>query len=396
MLEVGYGINLRPLSTFAEQVYGKESCEMYLPKTLDLNEYDPVDLAVAARMNKAITIMMFKVEGQRIKAHPEYGMNDRLLMDKVNWEDCTIEIDGKVHKLKDTYFPTVDPKDPCRLSPEEYQVLEALEASILKSEKLQKHIRYLFDHGALYKIINGNLLYHGCVPMDEKGEFMKVSLNGVTVSGKDLFDYLDKQVRAAYFSPDESEETGRSGDLMWYLWQGKKSPLFGKDKIATFERLLLEDKALHKENQNAYYRHIKRKGPCMKILREFGLGDDSKIINGHVPVKLKDGESPIKGGGKLYVIDGGIAKAYQKTTGIAGYTLVFNSRFIALAEHKPYQPMKEDGTQEFFSPKFQVVEYLPKRMLVRDTDHGEDLKEEIEDMKELIRAFRRGLIKQTK
>lgn len=395
MLEVGYGINLRPLASFAAREYADDPCEKFMPHILDENKYDPIDEHLAAKMHKAIAIMQFKVEGQRIKAHPEYKMEKRLLLDKIDFEKGTIKIEGKEWTLCDTDFPTIDPSNPYKLSKDEEKVLKSLEASILNSEKLQSHIRFLFTHGALYKKVNGNLLYHGCIPMTEAGEFAEVTINGRDYKGRALMDYLDEQVRAAYYSPCESEEIGRSGDLMWYLWEGSDSPLFGKEKMTTFERLFIEDKAAHKEPTRPYYKLIKYREPCEKILKEFGLSDrHSKILNGHVPVKIKDGESPIKGGGLLYVIDGGISKAYQKQTGIAGYTFIFNSRFMALAEHTPYEPLKEDGTQKFVSPVVKIVETLPERMMVLDSDQGVVMVDQIEDMKQLVEAYRKGIIKE--
>lgn len=395
MLEVGYGINLRPLASFAAREYADDPCEKFMPHILDENKYDPIDEHLAAKMHKAIAIMQFKVEGQRIKAHPEYKMEKRLLLDKIDFEKGTIKIEGKEWTLCDTDFPTIDPNNPYKLSKDEEKVLKSLEASILNSEKLQSHIRFLFTHGALYKKVNGNLLYHGCIPMTETGEFAEVTINGRDYKGRALMDYLDEQVRAAYYSPCESEEIGRSGDLMWYLWEGSDSPLFGKEKMTTFERLFIADKAAHKEPTRPYYKLIKYREPCEKILKEFGLSDrHSKILNGHVPVKIKDGESPIKGGGLLYVIDGGISKAYQKQTGIAGYTFIFNSRFMALAEHTPYEPLKEDGTQKFVSPVVKIVETLPERMMVLDSDQGVVMVDQIEDMKQLVEAYRKGIIKE--
>lgn len=395
MLEVGYGINLRPLASFAAREYADDPCEKFMPHILDENKYDPIDEHLAAKMHKAIAIMQFKVEGQRIKAHPEYKMEKRLLLDKIDFEKGTIKIEGKEWTLCDTDFPTIDPNNPYKLSKDEEKVLKSLEASILNSEKLQSHIRFLFTHGALYKKVNGNLLYHGCIPMTETGEFAEVTINGRDYKGRALMDYLDEQVRAAYYSPCESEEIGRSGDLMWYLWEGSDSPLFGKEKMTTFERLFIADKAAHKEPTRPYYKLIKYRESCEKILKEFGLSDrHSKILNGHVPVKIKDGESPIKGGGLLYVIDGGISKAYQKQTGIAGYTFIFNSRFMALAEHTPYEPLKEDGTQKFVSPVVKIVETLPERMMVLDSDQGVVMVDQIEDMKQLVEAYRKGIIKE--
>ncbi len=395
MLEIGYGINLRPLSMFAEKVYGDDPCEYFKPHVIEKNQYDQVEASLAAKMHKAIAIMQFKLEGQRIMAHPEYKLDKRLILDKINWENGTVEIEGNVYELRDTNMPTVDPANPYELTDEEYQVMDTLEASILNSEKLQKHIRFLYSHGALYKKTNGNLMYHGCIPMTEDGDFEEVTINGATHKGKALMDYLDSEVRKAYFAPDESEEIGRMGDLMWYLWLGGNSPLFGKAKMTTFERLFIADKASHKEFTRPYYKLIKERGPCEKILREFDLDPrTAKILNGHVPVKIKDGESPIKGGGLLYVIDGGISKAYQKQTGIAGYTFIYNSRFMALAEHQPYEPLREDGTQVFHSPNMQTVEILPERLLVMDTDQGAELQEQVDNMKNLVEAYRKGLLKE--
>ena len=395
MLEIGYGINLRPLAVMAEKVYGDDPCQYFMPKRLDENKFDPIDDRLAAKMNKAISICQFKVEGQRIMAHPEYGLENRLLLDKIDFEKGTVRLRDGEFPLRDTNFPTIDPENPYELTEDERNMLNALEASFLQSEKLQAHIRFIYSHGALYTICNGNLMYHGCIPMDEEGNFEKCTVNGITASGKEYMDYLDSQVRKAYFEPDESEETGRSGDLMWYLWLSSKSPLFGKDQMTTFERCFVADKATHKEHTVPYYKLINRKEICEKILLEFGLDPkDSIILNGHVPVKIKDGESPVKGEGKLIVIDGGMSKAYQKQTGIAGYTFIFNSRFMALAEHKPYSPLKKDGTQEFHTPVIRTVKTLEKRMLIKDTDIGEELQKEADELKALVRAYRTGRLKE--
>ena len=395
MLEIGYGINLRPLATMAENIYGDDPCEFFKPKRLDENKFDPVDDSLASKMNKAIAICQFKVEGQLIMAHPEYHMENRLLLDKIDFEKGTVQLRDGEFPLRDTNFPTIDPEHPYELTKEERDVLNALEASFLQSEKLQKHIRFLYSHGALYTVINGNLMYHGCIPIDDDGNFEDCTVNGVTTSGKAYMDYLDEQVRKAYFAPDQSQETGRSGDLMWYLWLSSKSPLFGKDQMTTFERCFVADKKTHKEHTVPYYKLINRKDICEKILAEFGLDPKtSHILNGHVPVKIKDGESPVKGEGKLFIIDGGISKAYQKQTGIAGYTFIFNSRFMALAEHKPYSPLQEDGSQVFHTPVLRTVKTLEKRMLVRDTDQGEELQQEVEELKELVKAYRNGDLKE--
>lgn len=394
MLEVGYGINLRPLSSFAARMYADDDCEAFAPHILERNEFDQVDEKLAAKMHKAIAIIQFKVEGQRIMAHPEYNLEHRLLLDKINFEEGTVTAYGEVYKMKDTNLPTVDPENPYELTAEEEFVMNSLSASMLNSEKLQRHIRFLFSHGALYTKYNGNLLYHGCIPMDEKGEFIPVRLGDKEYKGKALMDQLDTLVRRAFFQPAKSTDQ-YSGDIMWYMWLGGDSPLFGKEKMTTFERLFIADKKAHKEPTRPYYKLIKDREPCEKIIREFGLDPSrGKILNGHVPVKIKDGESPIKGGGLLYVIDGGISKAYQKKTGIAGYTFIFNSRFMALAEHKPYEPLKEDGTQEFFSPIVKTVATLPERMMVIDTDQGAELVSQIEDLKQLMEAFAEGSLKE--
>lgn len=395
MLEIGYGINLRALSTFAEKYYGDDPCTHFMPKIIDTNEFDPVDEELAAKMHKAIAICQFKVEGQRIKAHPEYDMDRRLLLDKIDYEKGTVKIGDKIYPLRDTNLPTVDPSDPYKLTDDEEKLLRALEASFVRSKELQKHIRFLFSHGSLYKVANNKLLYHGCIPMTEDGEFEEVTINEKTAKGKELMDYLDQEVRKSFFTPEESEETGHSGDLMWYLWEGSKSPLFGKDQMTTFERLFIEDKATHKEHTVPYYKCRDSKEVCEMILEEFGLDPEkSHILNGHVPVKIKDGESAVKADGKLFVIDGGISKAYQKQTGIAGYTFIFNSRYMALAEHKPYSPLQKDGSQEFHTPVIRTVEVMEKRLSIQDTDKGQTLGREITELRELVQAYRQGLIKE--
>ncbi|MBQ4362003.1 MAG: fructose-1,6-bisphosphatase [Lachnospiraceae bacterium] len=395
MLEIGYGINLRPLTSLADSAYGDDPCTEFKPHIYDENKYDPVSLSMASRMNKAISVIMLKVEGQCIMAHPEYRMDDRLLLDKIDWEKRTVTIGDRKWPIKDGSFPTIDPAHPYDLTREEEFVMSSLEASFLKSEKLQSHMKYLFDHGSLFKIANGNLLYHGCIPMNEEGEFIEVKLAGEAHSGRALLEYLDDQVRKTFFTPENAIEGGRPGDLMWYLWEGSNSPLFGKDRMTTFERMFIADKEAHKETKGAYYTLINEREPVERILREFGLDPAvSRIINGHVPVKIKDGESPRKADGLLYIIDGGMSKAYQKTTGIAGYTFIYNSHHMALVEHKPYSPIREDGTQEFHSPEIEIVEVLKKRQLVADTDHGREIAERVKDLKALLAAYRDGTIKE--
>lgn len=395
MLEIGYGINLRALTTFAAQVYGNDPCRRFWPHVLDRNIYDTVDDQLAAQMHKAIAIIQFKLEGQLIKAHPEFHLEKRLILDKMDLANGVVEIEGRKWKLADTFFPTLNPSDPYALSEDEVAVMQSLEASIKNSEKLMRHMDFMYSRGSLYKIVNGNLLFHGCIPTDPDGEFTKVNIYGRELSGKALMDHLDKQIRASYYSPESVAEYGKPGDLMWYLWLSGDSPLFGKAKMTTFERLFIEDKASHHEPVQPYYTLRDSRAFCEKILKEFGLDPEhSKILNGHVPVKFKNGESPIKGDGLLYVIDGGMSKAYQKETGIAGYTFIFNSWTMALAEHKPYSPLKEDGTQEFHDPVVQTVEVLPTRMRIVDTDQGRELLRRAETMKELVEAYRCGMIKE--
>lgn len=396
MLEVGYGINLRPLAMLATTAYADDPCEHFKPKVLEENIYAPVNKELAAKMNKAIAVCQFKIEGQTIMDHPEYKMENRMLLDKIDFEKGTVMIKGVEHELRDKNFPTIDPEDPYRLTPQEQEMLESIEASFRQSEKLQRHIQFMFTHGSLYKIYNGNLMFHGCIPMTEDGEFQECTVNGVTKKGKAYMDYLDEQVRSAYYMTGNNEETGKAGDIMWYLWLSGNSPLFGKDQMTTFERCFIADKKTHKEHTMPYYKLIDDKAMCEKVLEEFGLDPKTAhILNGHVPVKIKDGESPVRGGGKRIVIDGGISKAYQKQTGIAGYTFIFNSWLMALAEHKPYEPMREDGTQVFHTPKITTLEVLQKRMMVRDSDQGRELEQQVEDMKMLINAYRTGRLQET-
>lgn len=396
MLEYGYGFNLRPLATRAQEIYGNDPCEKFMPHILEKNRFDPIPEELAAKMHKMIAIIQFKVEGQTILDHPEYGLNHRLLLDKIDYEKETVRAYGKDYEMKDLNLPTVDPEAPYKLTSEEEEVMCALEASIINSQKLQEHMHFMFSHGALYQITNNNLLFHGCIPMTEDGEFKQVKIGEMELSGAELFRYLDKAMRDAYYNPPEGKTKAEAGDLMWRLWLDKDSPLFGKDKMTTFERCFTDSKEAKKEHTTAYYKLIDRQETCEKILMDFGIDPEvGVILNGHVPVKIKDGESPIKGNGKLYVIDGGISKAYQKTTGIAGYTFIYNSRFMALAEHMPYEKLKEDGTQVFHSPRVQIVRDMGRRIIIRETDIGKELKRQVDELLELNRAFKEGDIKES-
>lgn len=389
VLEDGYGINLRPLSMFAANVYRDDPCLRFQPKILDENIYDAVDPGLAAKMHKALAVMQFKMEGQIIKRHPDYQMEERMLLNHVNFEKGTVSIGGKEYPMLDMNFPTVDPKDPLRLTAEEEELLNTLALSFKHSELLHRHIKFLYSHGALYKCCNSNLLYHGCIPMKKDGSFEEMVIDGVSHSGKALMDFIDQRIQKAYFLPETDPEKAKCRDFMWYLWCGAKSPVFGKDRMTTFEHYFVEDKATHKENMNPYYRLSQEEEYCDKILKEFGLPTKgSHIINGHVPVKIKDGETPVKAGGKLYVIDGGLSKAYQSKTGIAGYTLIYNSHHLALAEHKSFDPTKEN------TPKVSIVEKMKRRVMVADTDMGVILAAQIEDLKELVHAYREGILKE--
>jgi fructose-1,6-bisphosphatase-3 len=392
VLEGGYGINLRPLSDFAARVYHDDPCEHFQPHVLDENQYDPVDIPLAAKMHKAMVILQLKLEGQLIHRHPEYHMDDRLLLEKINFKDGTVEIDGTCYPLLDTNFPTVNPHDPLKLTREEQELSNSLVSSFLHSPRLQEHIHYLYSKGGMYLRMNSNLLYHGCIPLNEDGSFAVVNLGNKEYSGKSYLDKIDAVVRSAYFAPEGSHEQKDACDFMWYLWCGKLSPLFGKSKMSLFERIFIADKKTHKEIMNPYYKHLDTRDLCERILREFGMDPScSHIINGHVPVRLKEGESPVKAGGLLFMIDGGISKAYQKQTGIGGYTFIANSRYLALAQHKPLLPGQ---LMEETSPKVQVIEAIRQRITVGDTDTGVELREQIADLEELLKAYRSGRLQE--
>lgn len=397
LLEDSYGINLRPLSVFASEVYRDDPCSLFTPHLLDDNVYDPIDPALAARMHKAIAIIQFKLEGQLIARHPEYDMDDRSVLSRVDFEAGTLDIDGKTYPLRDTLFPTVDPKHPLALSPGEEELVRTLARSFTHSPQLCRHMRYLYNVGSIYKVANGNLLYHGCIPMQADGSFTKVKLDGKKqLAGRALLDAIEVIIREAYYGQEGSREQQNAGDFMWYLWCGKVSPIFAKNRMTTFERYFIADKATHAEKSDPYYQHVE--GPegraaCERILREFGLDPaQSRIINGHVPVHTGDGESPVKGGGLLFVIDGGISKAYQSKTGIGGYTLISNSHSLALAEHRPFAELR--GTAFGQGPKVQIVERFPHRVSVRDTDTGARLLRDIAELKQLLAAYRDGEIRE--
>lgn len=386
VLEDGYGINLRPLFEFADKVYTDEMCESYLPHMLDKNVYDKIDKHLVAKMHKAITVIQLKLEGQMVKKHPEYEMEHRNLLEKINFEKLTVEVEGQEYPLKDTQFPTIDPANPLELTTQEAELMSMLALSFQHSDMLQKHIRYLYKNGSMYKKVNNNLLYHGCMPLNEDGSFTKICIDGKEYYGKSLLDRINEKVTEAFYSSDDKQRSDAQ-DYLWYLWCGPKSPLFGKSKMATFEGYMIDDADLKKEHYKPYYTLFEQENICDQIMKEFGI--DTKIghiINGHVPVKIKDGESPIKANGKLFIIDGGISKAYQSATGIAGYTLIFDSHALRLAEHKPFS-RNSDNT-----PDVQIVKKMSRRVNIADTDKGKKLADEIEDLKQLLDAYRKGLI----
>ena len=391
-LEEGYGINLIPLAMFAMEKYKDVNCDVFNIKYN--TNYNTKDLTLDMKMHKAISIIQFKLEGQIIKRRPEFEMEDRLLLDKIDYEKKTVRIDGVNYPMKDTDFPTVDPNDPYRLSPEEEEVMERLSQAFRRCDKLQKDIRFLFSKGSMYKMYNSNLLFHGCVPMDEDGNFLKVNLFGKEYAGKALYDALDNYARKGFYGTRDSDEKRKGQDIIWYIWAGPKSPVFGKEKMATFERYFLDDKETHKEKKNAYYRLYDREDILNKILVEFGLSTEkSHIINGHVPVEQKNGESPVKCGGKLLVIDGGFSKAYQSKTGIAGYTLVANSHGMRLVSHEPFESAEAaiKNESDIFSDSI-IVETTPVRQRVADTDIGNELRVQIHQLEELLEAYREGII----
>ena len=390
-LEEGYGINLIPLATFALEQYKNTSDAFAIKYNTD---YNTKDLGMDMKMHKAMAVIQFKLEGQIIKRRPEFMMEDRLLLDKINFEKGTVMVEGREYKMRDMDFPTIDPANPYELTPEETEVMERLRQAFTRCDKLQKDVRFLFSKGGLYKVYNSNLLYHGCVPLDEEGNFLKVNVFGKEYSGKALYDILDTYARRGYYASRESGDKAKGEDILWYIWTGPNSPVFGKDKMTTFERYFIEDKETHVETKNAYYRLYDNEEIVDKILREFGLDTTkSHIVNGHVPVERKKGESPIKCNGKLLVIDGGFSKAYQHKTGIAGYTLVANSYGMRLISHEPFESTEAAIRKEsdIFSDSI-VVETALRRQCVADTDIGVELKESIHQLEELLDAYREGVL----
>lgn len=384
VLENGYGINLRALSVFAQNTYKNDDCNAFMPKKLDRNLYDEVDDDLVAKMGKAMTIIQLKLEGELIKNHPEWNMNDRLLLDKIDFNNYTVKISGKDYELNTKNFPTIDINNPYKLTDEEKEVMDTIAYSFINNRRLRNHMDYLYRYGSLYKIYNDNLLFHGCVPLNEDGSFMELEFDGIKYYGKKLFDYIENKIIDAY-SNNRNSDKKESVDFMWYLWAGPVSPVFGKSKIAMFEQKFLSDKSVQKEKMNPYFELSYDEQICNKIFNEFRMNAEiAHIINGHVPVKVKDGQNPVRVNGKLFVIDGGLAKAYQTKTGMAGYTLIINSREITLAQHNVGEP-----------PKVKIVEKFNDRVLVENTSEGSEILDKIGDLQDLITAYKMGIIKES-
>ena len=391
MLEDGYGINIRPLSMLAQEIYGEDPCTFFYPHLWDENVADSVEPALAAKMCKMISVIQWKEEGQLIRRHPEYGLSHRMLLHKIHPEKAEVEVEEIVYPMRDCSFPTMDWKDPYQLSEKEQELMDTLFYSFTHSKVLKRHMDFFFSHGGMYKIVNHNILFHGCIPMTEGGDFLSITTRDGEVAGKRLLDYCEQKCREAYFMNAELDPNGKryATDFFWYLWCGPKSPLFGKDKMSSFEHCFIADPESHKERYNAYYRWVEKESYVDRIIEEFHeIPALSHIVNGHVPVKSKNGESPVKANGKVFVIDGGISKAYHSKTGIAGYTLIYDSKHLSLAEHRNFQKGEEN------TPCISVVERMKNRIRIGETDKGIELKEQMEDLLALLEAYQNGEIKE--
>ncbi len=398
-LEDGYGINLVPLATFAMETYKDDPCEIFMPK--DSAKEEPLsdkNRQLIAKMHKAIAVIQFKLEGAMIERHPEWNMDDRRLLHHIDYAAGTITLNGKTYPLRDTNFPTIDPQNPYLLSPEEKSLMEKISHSFSVSDKLKRHIGIFFSHGSLYSVCNSNLLFHASIPLNADGTLKEVMLKGKPYKGEELLQQIELHLRSAINTDTPEEERKAALDYYFYAWCGPDSPLFDKSKMATFERYFIDDPATHHEEKGHYYHLRDKEEVCDHILDSFGVeGEHRHIINGHVPVKVGKGENPVKANGKLMVIDGGFSKAYHDTTGIAGYTLVYHSRGFELVQHEPFTSAEEavkNGTDIISINR--LVELNYQRVRVRDTDRGKELLGQIEELKELLYAYRHGLIKERK
>ena len=393
-LEEGYGINLLPLANFAMTVYGDDPCTIWQTKDFENNPRLTRSAQLMAKMHKAISIIQFKLEGQTVLRHPEWHMNHRALLDKIDFEAGTITIEGKTYPLTDTNLPTIDPTQPYELSQYELDLMNQLARSFRKSEKMQRHLRLLYEHGSLYLVHNGFLLYHAAIPLNADGSFSEAEVFGKRVSGKALMDRTDEIIRQAYYGVGQTKQNAL--DYLLYLWEGEFSPLYNKDKMTTFERYFIADKAPQEEKKGAYFTLSDDEKVCEAILKEFGLDPTTgRIINGHVPVSTIKGETPIRANGKRFVIDGGFSKPYQEKTGIAGYTLIYNSHGIQLVEHESFESREQailSGSD--IHNRTLLQDFSGQRMHIKDTDKGKELLEQINSLEQLLQAYRSGTLRE--
>ena len=396
VVEIGYGISLRPLALFANEQYAASDVSGYMPKGNtdgDFLKHD--DDTLIARMHKAISVIQFKLEGQTILRNPSFNMDDRLLLERIDFDGKTVNIDGEEYPLRDTDFPTVDRSDPYALTEAEASVMHYLKNAFMRSEKLQRHVAFLFEKGEMYTILNKNLLFHGCIPLDKNGEFIKFECAG-GLSGRAFMDWCDRTARQGFFAKDGTRERQLGKDFLWFLWCGKNSPLCARERITTFERLYVEDQSTWVEPKNTYYTSWNDERIADKILAEFSLGGrGSHIINGHIPIKSRKGEAPVKANGKLIVIDGGFCQAYQPTTGIGGYTLIYNAEGIRISAHEPFKGRANAimNNVDIISDTV-VFEPSAEKILVKDTDQGLEIQRHIDDLALLGKAYESGRIKE--
>lgn len=392
ILEDGYGINLLPLATFAMETYKDADCTRFKLKETSSGEFLNAS-EIESKMYAAISAIQFKLEGELIKRNPDFSMDDQLLLDKIDYDKKTIKLGDKEYNLCHFDFPTIDKNDPYKLTHEEDLIIKQLVKAFMNSEKLRKHIKFLYKKGAMYRVYNGNLIYHGCVLLNDDKSFSHSNICGVDTYGKSMYELLDSYARKGFFAPIGSKDREKGGDILWYLWCGPLSPLYGRSKMTTFERLFIEDKETHKEVKDAYYKYIEEDQEVADaILKEFGAtGKYSKIINGHVPIEIKNGQTPVKAGGKVLMIDGGFSKAYHEKTGMAGYTLAIDSHGMWLVQHEKFESKAKAIALEtdIVSDTFTVEEF-DTRMYVRDTDNGKRLMEEVRELDELLDAYREG------
>jgi len=395
-LEDAYGISLLPLARFAMEVYGDDSCQKFFPQSTSDIDMDYNEEQMIARMHKAITIIQLKLEGQIIERRKHFQMKDRVILKSLDLKRGKALVDGEEYSINDTNFPTLDKNNPLKLSVEEQDIMEKLTNSFKSSTNLRKHVRFLYEKGSMYLIHNNNLLYHGCISMNKDGSFDGFEVNGKVYAGRAFMDRVERLARQAYFASEGDESKLYGMDAVWYLWSGRQSPLYGKDKMATFERYFIDDRATHKENKNPYYQYRDNDETARKILREFDLDPEyAHIINGHVPVAVKKGENPVKGEGRLIVIDGGFSKAYQPHTGIAGYTLVYNSHGMYLVSHKGFSSTRlaVEEEQDILTEDI-LLESAVERLRVKDTDKGKKIQAHINKLNELLKAYQDGDIKE--